>query len=213
MMPSAVKNTSAPQRASRAAGCGLGWISENQLAADIRGFVSEVVPIEMTAPIRVVGGYKLILVRGRRIGFASNDLEAELVLRQILLPVGAGDDESAIAEQATQVANTLAVCDDFDSALENIPNAEITAPTSVRIAELQPALIEVVRDLPVNKSSPPMRSERGFHVVMVCERVEIEAGLPSRRDIYVQLEDEQLDLVSRGYLRDLRLSAFIDVRL
>ena len=201
------------QSASSAAGGDLGWISQNQLPEDIRDIVTELTPIAMTEPIRVVGGYKLILVRDRRVGFASNNLEAELVLRQFLLPVGDGDDEDAIAEQASQIAGTLTVCEDFDAALGDLTTAQITAPTSVKMNELQPALIDVVSGLPVNTPSPPMRSERGFHVVMVCERIESDGGLPSRREIYIQLEDEQLDLVSRGYLRDLRRSAFIDVRL
>jgi peptidyl-prolyl cis-trans isomerase SurA len=48
---------------------------------------------------------------------------------------------------------------------------------------------------------------------MVCERTEVAKGLPTRQQILQQLEDEQFDLVSRGYLRDLRRTAFIDIRL
>ena len=201
------------QSASSAAGGDLDWILESQLPEDIRDIVSGLRPVTMSEPIRVIGGYKLILVRDRRIGFATQELEAEVVLRQILLPVGPEDDAGALSEQAALIAEALAVCEDFDEVNATAPNAQISELIPVRLSELQPAMMEVVRELPVNQASAPMRSEVGFHVLMVCERKDVDAGMPSREDVYKQLDDEQFDLVSRGFLRDLRRSAFVDIRL
>ena len=201
------------QSASSAAGGDLGWILENQLPADVREVVVGMTPGSMSPPIDVIGGYKLILLRDRRIGFGAGSQEAEIVLRQVLLPVAPQDDADAVNAEANQIAATLATCDDFEKITETVPQAQVSAPVSARLDELQAALVDVVSGLPVNQPSTPLRSEMGYHIVMVCERIDVEAGLPSRQEIHKQLEDQQFDLIARGYLRDLRRTAFIDVRI
>jgi peptidyl-prolyl cis-trans isomerase SurA len=201
------------QSASSATGGDLDWILESQLPDDIRDVVASLPPGTMSDPIRVIGGYKLILVRDKRIGFASSDEEPELIIRQVLLPVGPEDDEVAIQAQADAIVDTLASCDDFDAVNAMGSELQVSAPITARLSELQPMMVDVVKNLEVGEPSAPVRSELGYHVVMVCERKAVDGGLPSRQDIYKQLDDEQFDLVSRGYLRDLRRSAFVDIRL
>jgi peptidyl-prolyl cis-trans isomerase SurA len=53
----------------------------------------------------------------------------------------------------------------------------------------------------------------GVNVLVVCQRTDPSGAQPSRDDIRKRLFDQRLDLVARGYLRDLRRQAFIDIRL
>jgi len=201
------------QSASSAAGGDLGWIPESQLPADLRATVAAMAPGTISPPLHVAGGLKLLLLRDRRVGFGSSEEVEEVVLRQALLPVNAGDDEAAIADESAIISESVKTCDDFDKIAESMPEAQVSAPVTAKLNELQPALVEVVSGLDINQSSEPLRSEMGYHVVMVCERTMLNAGLPTREQILKQLKDQQFDLVARGYLRDLRRTAFVDVRM
>jgi peptidyl-prolyl cis-trans isomerase SurA len=201
------------QSASSAAGGDLGWILASQLPEDMRAAVVQMTPVSMSPPVEVPGGYKLILLRDQRVGFENETVEEELVLRQIVLPADVGADETALSAEAEAIADSLAICDDFNAIGEGHPEAQVSPAVTVRPSEMQPAMLDVVKNLPINQPSEPVRSEMGFHVLMVCERTEVAKGLPTRQQILQQLEDEQFDLVSRGYLRDLRRTAFIDIRL
>ena len=48
---------------------------------------------------------------------------------------------------------------------------------------------------------------------MVCKRDLSSGGLPSREEVGTRLLRERLEVMARGYLRDLRRAAFIDLRV
>jgi peptidyl-prolyl cis-trans isomerase SurA len=52
-----------------------------------------------------------------------------------------------------------------------------------------------------------------MHLLMVCDRQDAGSQLPTRDQVRRSLENRQFDLISRGYLRDLRSAAFVDIRL
>ena len=47
---------------------------------------------------------------------------------------------------------------------------------------------------------------------MVCQKKDPVGGLPTREEIADSLARERLDALARRYLRDLRRSAFVDIR-
>ncbi len=61
-----------------------------------------------------------------------------------------------------------------------------------------------------NQFSQPIRTPVGLHLLMVCAKHETHAKLPSKEEIENRLYGEQLSMLSRRYLRDLRNSATID---
>ncbi len=68
-------------------------------------------------------------------------------------------------------------------------------------------------NLKVGEASPPIQSDTGVVMVMVCKRTDAPSTMPSRDDIADNLTRQRLDLIARRYLRDLRRQAFIDVRV
>ncbi|PPR20098.1 MAG: hypothetical protein CFH38_01592, partial [Alphaproteobacteria bacterium MarineAlpha10_Bin1] len=61
--------------------------------------------------------------------------------------------------------------------------------------------------------SAPLPFGGGFRILMVCERDEATIDLPSRSDLRQAIGNRRLELQARRYLRDLRRSAFVDVRV
>jgi peptidyl-prolyl cis-trans isomerase SurA len=73
-----------------------------------------------------------------------------------------------------------------------------------------------VTKIPIGQQSPPILQRNGVGVIMVCSKdapSTKSAGEPSREDVFDSLLRQKLDTVSRRYLRDLRRSAYVDVRV
>jgi peptidyl-prolyl cis-trans isomerase SurA len=58
-----------------------------------------------------------------------------------------------------------------------------------------------------------VRTAAGIHLFMVCDRIESNSPLPSRDEIRQALTASRADQVARHYLRDLRRTAFVDIRI
>jgi hypothetical protein len=80
------------------------------------------------------------------------------------------------------------------------------------VGELPEELKSFGRDLPVNEVSPPIQVETGIGVFMICDRQVAQTGMPTRDQVARSLIALRLDQLARGYLRDLRRAAVIDIR-
>ena len=155
----------------------------------------------------MIGGYALVFVRERRSGMDVDSMDARLTMRQAVFPLGS--DPAAVR----QVAALIKSCEDYDGLTEGHPELLISAPITIRMGELQPHFLEVLSDLPVGTLSRPIESNQGIHLVMICERADPESQMATRAEVRATLQNQQFDLIARGYLRDLRRQAFVDVRI
>jgi len=202
------------ESASAAAGGDIGWVRPEQLQPELAEAVRTLKPKELSDPIRGIAGYHLIFVGGQRNQELPEPVE-KVTLQQISLPYGAGAtgaDRQAQIDLAQTVSDVVTDCDDLESA-----GREMGARVSQRLADLQvpdlaPAMRNAISGLPVSQASPPIEQERDVAVVMVCDRRR-DTGLPSDAEVTRVLVGEKLNLLARRYMRDLRNSAFLDVRV
>jgi peptidyl-prolyl cis-trans isomerase SurA len=82
----------------------------------------------------------------------------------------------------------------------------------IRVGEMPQELRKVVLGLKVGEPSKPLPVEGGLRVLMVCERKDPPSNLPSRQDVARMLVEQKLELQARRFLRDLRQTAFVDIR-
>ncbi|HJO74485.1 MAG TPA: hypothetical protein QGH84_04665, partial [Rhodospirillales bacterium] len=75
----------------------------------------------------------------------------------------------------------------------------------------------MIRGLPPLKASRPLRTPDGVIVLMVCRREEAKspelAVEDLRESIAGRLRNERLSILARQYLRDIRRTAFVEIRL
>ena len=83
------------------------------------------------------------------------------------------------------------------------------------LKDLSPAIRTVVRDIQVGEISDPVKMSSGVLLLMACSREggKSESKMPERDAIADRLMQERLSPMSRRYLRDIRLSAIIDIRV
>ena len=73
-------------------------------------------------------------------------------------------------------------------------------------------LRDLGRTLPVGQVSQPIQVDTGVGVFMICDRTLPADTMPTRDQVARNLLNARLDQLARGYLRDLRRAAVIDIR-
>lgn len=86
----------------------------------------------------------------------------------------------------------------------------------VRLGQLDPDLEGKIRAMQANQITKPIRTSDAYVILLLREiRVptESQAPLPERDKVSSDLRQRKLEAVSRKYLRDLRNSALVDLRV
>lgn len=194
----------------------MGWIAEDSVDPEIVRTLNELEPGRASTPVRTAAGWTILALVERRIAGASADPEqAKLTLSHVVLPVPKnGPPKAELLGRARQMTAGLKSCAELE-ALGRSVGASAAGPFGVaRIGELEPALRQVLEGLPDNRASFPVEIAEGLEILMVCSReLDMKVQLPSRDAVRRLIESERMDMLSRRYLRDLRRSAFVDIRM
>ncbi len=197
------------QSASAARGGDLGWIVAGELPQELDSVLARMGPGELSPPIRSFGGYYLIAVRNVRQGGAQP--EERLRIARVVLPLQAGSDIAQEAGRIEQATRQLNSCEAASRIGDILPGAELTVAERVSPSSFPPDLRSMLGNLAIEQPSPVIQTPEGLVVLMICERRQGE-GLSKER-VERELEREQLNTLIRRYMRDLRRTANVDIRL
>jgi peptidyl-prolyl cis-trans isomerase SurA len=206
------------QSATAAVGGDIGWVRPEQLSPELGKVVAQLRLGELSAPIRTGGGYYLLLAVDRRSGGAAGPGDSLVHLVQIVFPLPPQATEqvrrAAIAE--AQNAKTGAKnCEDLLKIGKEKGSPQLSSEGRLRVDQVAPAMRSVVLALEPGQTSPPIVQKNGVGVIMMCEKVAAPSAptVPSRDEIAETLMRQRLETLARRYLRDLRRTAFVDVRV
>jgi peptidyl-prolyl cis-trans isomerase SurA len=202
--------------ASAERGGDVGWIRSSAIPQELRNTLESMREGEISDPIPSPVGYYIFFLRDRRLNQAAAETSTgnvEVELAQILFPVDGAADVDALRARAAELRGDLGDC----TAMSDTA-AELNAPQSGRLgwlslAELPPAFRQAVSNLPVGEVSAPLQGPAGIHLLMVCDRRNLQGETPQREQIAERLQRERVERLARRYLRDLRKEAFVEVRL
>lgn len=194
----------------------LGWIQTGQLEKIVDDTLVRMRPGDISHPIRTSSGYRIISLQNRRANSRSNADQAEVSLRQILMPIPpntSADDVAAQDSLLRTVAGTISGCGDMVRASKELGQETISGLVTVKVRELPRNLRAIVVGLAIGRASQPVRTKEGFRLLMVCRRKIPEMRLPTRKDVRIKLLNQKVGVFSRRHLRDLRQTAFVEIRL
>lgn len=197
---------------SAATGGDLGWITLGELRAEVAAQAEALDKGAVSDPIAVPGGFMIIGLRDKR---EARQPVAKLTLKEMSRTVPAGSDDAVWrrAEQAaSQARNALRNgCDGVTRAaqrggveavdLGEVTDSDLTEPFKSRASALSSG-----------QSTDVFRSDSGVHVLVLCRREVTGGDLPSRDQLEDRLYEQELSLIARRYLRDLRREAAIVTR-
>jgi peptidyl-prolyl cis-trans isomerase SurA len=204
------------QAASSANGGEVGWVQEGQLAPEIDNLLVQMSPGTVAGPIRAIAGYYLIYMRDRRETAGGSDaMKTRLNLKQILVPVAADAPDSevtAAVKRAQKIGTKLNGCTNIETIARNEDGAVFGDLGDISGAQLTESFRTAVIPLRSGEISAPVRSQNGFHLLAVCSKEAATVEMPTRGDIENRLYAQQITMMARRYLRDLRRDAVVELR-
>jgi peptidyl-prolyl cis-trans isomerase SurA len=205
------------QSPTAAVGGDLGWVRPEQLNPDLAKAVAQMRPGELSPPIRTGAGYYLMLVLDRRTGRAGGgEEETVLHLVQVVFPLPPQASEAMRRAALAEAANTRTTAKDCAEMLKigkEKGSPQLSSEGRLRISQIAPAVRSIVAGLEVGQASQPIVQKNGVGVIMLCEKVTPNSTLPTRDEVADQLSRQRAENIARRYLRDLRRTAFVDVRV
>jgi peptidyl-prolyl cis-trans isomerase SurA len=213
--PFAVLARQFSQSPTAAVGGDIGWVTPNQLPPELGDAIQKMKPGEMSYPLATPSGYYLLYLLDRRKFGQPDPADTVLSLVQVTLPVASdatSADQQRIMADAQQISSTVKSCGELAKVgRERAPQSSRETP-QIKAGELPAQLRQIVLGLAVSEASKPVAAPGGIAVLMVCDRKDAQGGLPTREEITEQLGRARLDALARRYLRDLRRSAYVDIR-
>jgi len=205
------------QSSTAAVGGDLGWIHESELEKPLGEIIPKMSEGSLSNPLKTVAGYRIIRLQGIRKIAQTATTPVTVDLKQIFLPLSRTAEPVDIEAQidlAKTVRDTATSCQDFGVLAKEVGSPRTPDLGKFALKDLSPAIRAVVKDVKVGKTSDPVKMPEGVLVLMVCNR---EGGggvikLPERDAIADRIMQDRLGLSVRRYMRDIRLSAVIDIR-
>jgi peptidyl-prolyl cis-trans isomerase SurA len=206
------------QSATAAVGGDIGWVRTGQLGPELSKAVAQLRPGELSAPIRTGAGYYLLLVLDRRSGRSGGSEEHLLHLVQIVFPLPAQASEAmrrAAIVEAQTAKTTAKNCEELLKIGKERGSPQLSSEGRLRVDQVAPAMRNIVLGLETGQPSQPIVQKNGVGVIMVCDKT-ADTSTPTvqtREEVAESLMRQRLDTLARRYMRDLRRTAFVDVRI
>lgn len=219
----------------------MGWVTLAELPEPIANQVKNMVVGSVSDPIRASGGYYLIGLRQRRLAAGATPqpaaqpaqapqpeqkMKAVVTLARVSVPL----DENApkakleqMRQNAIEIFRSINGCPTA-GAIAKSRGAKFDMIGPMTVKDLAPQFADILRKTPNGRSTPPLRGAKGIEMYVICEggmrpaasvgggeqdRPNTEA---SREEIENRLFNQELTMLARRYLRDLRRDATIEMK-
>jgi len=203
------------EASTAAVGGDLGWVRAEQLPDQLAAAVRQMRPGQVSAPIKVPGGYSIIAVQDVRKILTADPRSALLTLKQVSVTFPKGTSRAQaepIVGRFAEAAQNIGGCGGAEKMAAEF-HGEVVESDQVKMRDLPPALQDMMLQMQVGQATRPFGSiDEGVRVLVLCGRDEVDPTAPSFDQVYAQLNEERVNLRSRRYLRDLRRDAVIDFR-
>lgn len=196
-----------------AAGGDAGWVAAGEVAPELQAALDQMRPGQLSQPVPVKDGVYIVYLRDKRSGSAATLVR----LKQAAVALPADASPAQLAEASAKLEQVRAkapTCDSLETVAATVPGVIAGDLGEAEPKDLSPAFREAIEGGVDGQLSTPLRTQAGLHVVAVCGRRVGGAGAEqvSREQIENRLYGQQLTMISRRYMRDLRSSATIETR-
>ncbi|MDB5466271.1 MAG: peptidyl-prolyl cis-trans isomerase family protein [Phenylobacterium sp.] len=197
--------------ATAAAGGDAGWVSQGEMPPEVEAALEQLRPGQLSAPIPVKDGVYIVYLRDKRAGAGATLVNLKQAAVALPATATAGDIEAArVKLESLRLA--VKGCGDLEPAAAKIPGIVAGDLGEAEIADLAPEFRTAAQTLNVGQFSAPIRTKVGLHVVAVCGKHASGSAQVDHDQIENRLYGQQLSMISRRYMRDLRNSATIETR-
>ena len=191
---------------SAARGGFTGWLSAASIRPQVFEVVSQLQPGQISNPIRVPGGFQIVALVDRREGQVVEQLD----IIQLTLPASRVNDEGRTALGAA--AARINACETVRDQVTDIEGLIVTDLAGLNATALIPQIRDALAGLEPVSTTRVLDTPAGLQVFVVCNRELTGPGVPTIDEVENQLINQQLSLLARRWLRDLRRDATVEIR-
>jgi peptidyl-prolyl cis-trans isomerase SurA len=198
--------------ATAAAGGDAGWVALGEMPAEVDAALEQLRPGQLSAPIQVKDGVYIIYLRDKRSG--AGETLVSLKQAAVALPENAPAadvDAAKVKLEGLKVALKTG-CAGLEDAAKKVPGVVAGDLGEAEVGDLAPQFRDAATKLKPGEVSDPIRTQVGLHLVAVCGRRTSGTGALDHDQIENRLYGQQLSMIARRYMRDLRNSATIETR-
>lgn len=195
---------------SAARGGDAGWIVQGTVQPALQTALEALQVGQLSRPIPVEGGVYIIYMRDKRSGAATNLVSLKQAM--VELPENATDAQVQAATQRLDSIRASLTCDNILDRTRSEAGLLGSDLGESDVANLAPQFQQVARSAEVNTISNPVRTPLGIHLLAVCGRRAGGVDVPSAREIEARLQNQNLAMLARRYIRDLRADALIEMK-
>lgn len=203
------------EAASAARGGDLGWLSAEQMQPAVAEVITDLDVLAVSDPLRTPGGYRLLALTDRRRILSLDPLDTLLDIHHVMFtftPETTQEMADGWIAKAAVESPKVKSCDDIETLGKAMGVETFGRLSEIPLRALTPELREVLNSVEEGSPTQPIASQDGIRIFFVCGRRVPEIGPPSFDEIFMQLQEQRLSMVSRRYLRDLRRDSIVDYR-
>lgn len=186
-----------------------GWVLSGDLAPEVEAALQQMQPGQLSPPIPTREGVWIVYLREQRTGASTTVLN--LKQAAVRLPADAPQAEVDAAAAKLAALQPSLTCDNVVETATNagVVGTEIGEQDINSLDAQYRAALDAVTD---GQFTQPVRTPVGVHLFAVCGRRLQGEGVPTRDQVGSRLFGQQLTMLAKRYLRDLRNSATIEYR-
>jgi peptidyl-prolyl cis-trans isomerase SurA len=197
--------------ATSATGGDMGWVTGEELQPALLQVLDQLRPGQLSQPIPVTDGVYILALREKRAGASATMVD--LKQAAIRLTATSTDADVAAAQSKLSALKPLIKdCSNMESAAATVSGVIAGDLGESEIKDLAPAFREAAEKLDIGQVSDPIRTQVGLHLIAVCAKRQDGGRVPTKDEMENRLVGQQLAMIAKRYLRDLRNSATIETR-
>jgi peptidyl-prolyl cis-trans isomerase SurA len=196
---------------SAANGGDVGWITQGEMPPEVDKALEDLRPGQLSGPIDIKDGVFIVLLKDKRAGGASEVVR--LKQAAVALAKTATPQEVAEAEAKLEALRPkLQGCDNMEAVAAKTPGVVAGDLGEAEVKDLAPGFRDAVQTLKAGEISQPIRTDAGLHLIAVCEKHMGGANQLTHDQIQDRLYGQELAMIAKRELRDLRNTATIETR-
>ena len=187
-----------------------GWVVKGTVQPALQTALDELNVGQLSRPIPVDGGVYIIYMRDKRDNSANSLVQLKQVM--VRLPETASEAEVAAATARLTALQPQLTCDNMLARATSEEGLLGSDLGEAEVPSLAPQFQQVARSGAIGSVSTPLRTPLGVHLVAVCGRRAGGIDAPSFREVEARLRSQNLAMLGRRYIRDLRADALIEMK-
>lgn len=188
-----------------------GWLISGAMQPYLEQALEQLRPGQVSAPVQAPDGVYILMLREKRAGTGATMVD--LKQAAVRLPAEPTPEQLANAHaQLTELRGRIHGCATVEAESAKVQGVVAGDLGEADQNDLSTEFRSVVDGLQIGQVSAPVRTRAGLHLIALCGRRVAAANAPSRDDIEGLLSNQELQMIARRELRNLRNSADLQVR-